>query len=417
MLKAKNIIVLLVLNYCIMLGVSAVGELLFLADKAQHIQNLIRTAGDMALEQTQVTDDFFITSSNPATPPYKMSFPSSDGNGYKKLSMYNGIYNKSETIASNREAIYKKLYDTADFKDFSKKLGAIRTPVRYWDSTESNLVWYTVPRLAEMGTNILPDNINTKGVKYNGANVNSSIADKLFANYYMDNYKKQNGLSEYYITPISLGVTYLNEDLLGTLFMNNLDLLMRTKYASNGINLNTEAGGNGIYKGSFYADTITDNLSMYNPINDGKFTLLRGIKSTGGNSSVDTFVGTKPKIEYKVIDMYDSANDTILTSLFGAKKVDNSGINYSSKAAYLKALDKYRLDPSTGSPYTSKPIVVAKVTFYADVIVPYTTPMILDFRKDDSGHYLDVERVGTSGVSGVVGSDKISYTRYFAVTP
>ena len=48
----------------------------------------------MALEQTQVTDDFFITSSNPATPPYKMSFPSSDGNGYKKLSMYDGIYNK-----------------------------------------------------------------------------------------------------------------------------------------------------------------------------------------------------------------------------------------------------------------------------------------------------------------------------------
>lgn len=417
MLKAKNIIVLLVVNYCIMLGVSAVGELLFLADKAQHIQNLIRTAGDMALEQTQVTDDFFITSSNPATPPYKMSFPSSDGNGYKKLSMYDGIYNKSETIASNREAIFKKLYDTADFKEFSKKLGEIRTSVRYWDATESNLVWYTVPRLAEMGTNILPDSVNTKGVKYNGATVNQSVADKLFANYYMNSYKKQNGLSEYYVTPISLGVTYLNDELLGTLFMNNMDLLMRTKYASKGINLNTEDGGKGLYKGSFYADTITNDLDMYNPINDGTFTLLRGTESTDSNSSVSTFVGTKPKIEYKVIDMYDSANDVILTSLFGANKTDSSGIKYSSKAAYLKALDKYRLDPSTGAPYTTKPIVVAKVTFYADIVVPYTTPMILDFKKDEDGHFLDIERVGTSGVKGVAGSDKIAYTRYFAVTP
>lgn len=416
MLRAKNIIIILVVNYCIMLGVSAVGELLFLADKAQHIQNLMRTAGDMALEQTQVTDDFFIAS-NPATKPYMINFPSRDGNGYKQLSMYDGIYNKSETISSNRESIYKRLYDTKEFKDFSVKLGNVRTPVRYWDTTESSLVWYTVPRLAEMGTDILPDNVNTRGVQYNGANVNRGVADKLFANYYMNTYKKQNGLSEYYVTPISLGVTYLNEELLGTLFMNNMDLLMRTKYASNGVNLNSEEGGYGLYKGSYYADTITNDLKIHNPINDGKFTLLRGKQSSYSNSSVDTFEGSKPKIEYKVIDMYDPANDVILTSLFGANKTDKSGRTYSSKAEYLRALDKYRLDPSTGAPFKTKPISVAKVTFYADIVVPYTTPMILDFKSDETNHFLDIERVGTTGESGVAGSDKIAYTRYFAVTP
>ncbi len=372
----------------------------------------------MALEQTQVTDDFFVKSSDPATLPYKMSFPSSDGNGYTQLSIYDGVFNKNESIPENRDKIYTQLYNNPKFKNFSTMLGNVRTPIRHWDTTKTNLQWYTIPRIAQVGTNILPNDEKAIGVQMNGVPVNPKRWSELYANYGMDNYKKQNGRSEYYVTPISLGVTYLDEELLGTLFMNNMDLLMRTKYSKSGINLNTEEGGNGLYKGSFYSDSIIDDLRSHNPINDGKFTLIRGAESTKGNNSVDTFVGTKPKIEYKVIDMYNPANDDLLVSLFGANKTDDSGITYRSKAEYLKALDKFRLDPSTGSPFSTKPIVVAKVTFYADIVVPYTTPAILDFKQNVGGtHYLDIERKNTTGVKGVTGSDQFSYTRYFAVTP
>ena len=60
MFKAKNILVIFFINYAIIVVVSAFAELWFVADKAQEVQVLVSTAADMALEQTQATDDFFI---------------------------------------------------------------------------------------------------------------------------------------------------------------------------------------------------------------------------------------------------------------------------------------------------------------------------------------------------------------------
>ena len=58
-MRMRNILTILLLNYLILNIVSAVVELWYVSDRAQYIQGMMMTAADMALEQTQATDDFF----------------------------------------------------------------------------------------------------------------------------------------------------------------------------------------------------------------------------------------------------------------------------------------------------------------------------------------------------------------------
>ncbi|EQF29652.1 hypothetical protein QEW_4699 [Clostridioides difficile CD160] len=420
MFNPRTVLVALVINYLLLIVISSIYDVSKAGQNAKELQMLIKTAADMSLEQTQVTDDFFVNSSiNTNLKPYKMNFPSQDGT-FKTLSLYDAIYNKKEEIPDNRNEIFLQLYDNKEFRDFSQKCGNVRIPIQYWNTSKTGLLWYTMPKIAEIGTNLLPSNVNSKGIKYENSYVNASVEEDVYEEYGFDTHKKQNDINEYYITPISLGITYLNKDFLGTLFMNNMDLLMRTKYDKSNWNLNSEKGGNGIYKGEYYKDTIKNTLEEENPINNGVFTLLRGKESTEGNPTVKTFKGITPKIEYKVIDMYDSKNDVLLTDLFGAKKTTDEGRYFNSKADYLKDLDKENLNPMTNQPFESKPIVVAKVTFYADVIIPYSSITSKEMRSKNGNvenNFLDIVRENTTGIKGKTGSDVFSYTRYFAVTP
>lgn len=418
-MKPRNVVISLVVNYLAIIFVSAIIEIVALGNVAQHIQLIMRTAADMSLEQAQVTDDFFVKNNGyrATGTAYKLSMPSADGSGYTTIDMFDGIYNLNTSKSENKEKAFMKVYDNAEFKEFSKTLGNIRTPLRYYNSSNTGFEWYSVPKISFMGLDVLnKSSASVTGVKNSsGAYVSGNVANGLFNTYGLSNHKKDGGMVTYYNTPISLGITYLNKDLLSTLYMNNVDLLMRSKYAKSGFNLNTSKGGNGVLKGSTYASLVKGDLSAYNPINDGLFTVLRGTQSTTSANNVKAFKGTQPDIVYKVINMYDPANNDLLVMLFGA----NTG-GMGSKAAYLKSLDNRVINPMTGRPYDEKNIVVAKVTFYLDVIVPYTTIIARDFRGNldkTTTNFLDLQRSNSNGKRGASGNTMLEYTRYFAVTP
>ena len=59
MLKARNILLIFILNYFAILLVCCLLEIIFITNNAQEAQLLMRTAADMALEQIQATDDYF----------------------------------------------------------------------------------------------------------------------------------------------------------------------------------------------------------------------------------------------------------------------------------------------------------------------------------------------------------------------
>ncbi|MNV41189.1 hypothetical protein D3C71_1328180 [compost metagenome] len=286
------------------------------------------------------------------------------------------------------------------------RLDSIRKPVRYWNSTRTGLDWYYIPTSSLLGVELLPWSNALKVKDRYGNYVDDGLTRSLYQTYDLNEVKKVSGDKTYFNTPVNIGVTYLNEEVLGAMFINNIDLLMRQKYSDN---LNTPGGGDGVLKGVTFSDKISGDLSVYNPINNGSFSVLRGeqLNPVGASRS---FRGVKPLVEYKVIDMYDDRNDSVLRNLFGSY----SG-GYSTKAAYLKSLDSDTINPETGMPFESKPFVISKVTFYLDVIIPYFSVTARELRSSlgEGDNFIDVLPKEKS----VGGSRRICYTRYFAVTP
>lgn len=408
MLKARNIIIILVVNYIVGLFVSGIIELNNDNQKAKQIMVDMRTAGSMALQQTQTIDAYI---RNPSGASDQLDMPSTGGGGFVPVNVFSGLYNLDTTNPVASESLYQDLYGGSDFKSLASRTGKMTVPVQYFDPTTNNPYWYYIPKVAELGTDMLQGtNIDSYVTAANGSPVSTTRAQQIFSAYRMTSHTHVSNGVYYYNTPLSSGITYLNPHFLSMLFENNMDLLMRLKYNSN---LNTTQGGNGVYKGFTYSNRVKGDLSGQNPINNGSFTYLRGNRNYNGSSTVQSFDGVAPSISYKVIDMYNSANDPILIDLFGAYRG-----SYATKAAYLKSLDSNAINPVTGAPFTSKPIVVAKVTFYADVIVPYATLLIRNLRSlsGEATNFLDI-KPNASDVAGPDGSRRMQYTTYFAVTP
>ena len=406
MTKVKNIIIVLVLNYTLMLFVSVFFELNAINNKAVEIQNYIATSADLALQQTQFVGDFMDSNSDSS---FSLKMPNSDGRGYKNIDLFEGLYGLNSKNEVNRDMIYRLLYDNNDFKMLASRSGVMKVPVKYYNYDKTGMTWYYMPKVAMVGSPMLPNLDGKNGiVDLMGNPVPDSFAKELLRDYGLNDYKRISGGEEYYTHPLNIGVTYINEDLLSALFVNNMDVIMRSKYTSK--DMSSYEGGNGLLKGSTFSQNIKDTDTTNNPIHNGNFTFFRGQQRLTGGGGVGAYEGIKPTVVYKVIDMYDSANDSLLVELFGANKG-----GYSTKAEYLQQTDSEILNPVTRMPYTSKPIVVAKVTFYADIVVPYTTVLV----RELADYIYGSESSHKMGIKNENGTDvrRMSYTTYFAVKP
>lgn len=408
-MKIRNIIITVVLSFLVIMVLSLIWEINSIENKAREANIMLRSAGDMALQQTQLIDEYMSYGNGASNKRgvYETNMPSASGNGFVKADIFEAYFGLNSN--TSRDAIFNRLYGTADMHTVAAKADVMKRPIRYFNPAKTGFQWYYMPRLAAVGLDLLPETgYLATGT---GSVAASSVSAEAMDMYDFHSHIKQtwsNGeYMEYYNTPINTGVTYINKDFLAYTFMNNMDLLMRGKYK--GVDLNSTLGGNGILHGQTYGYNVVDDLNMYNPINNGSFTLLRGERNNPVTAGVFAHKGVLPDIEYKVIDMYDSANDSALMSVFGANKE-----GYPTKAAYLKSLDEDVRDPLTGMPYTKKPFVLAKVTFYADVIIPYSSVIVREFASlfQTDSNYLDLK-----GNGGMGNTRRMSYTTYFAVTP
>lgn len=510
MLKARNIFITLILSYLALFLVCTILELVTISSTANDVTTMVRTAADMALEQVQATDDFFTTGGgyimsgsglDTSHNAYRVLAPTSAGT-FEVLDLFPAF-----TGQTSVDAIFQSIYSPSDFQAFLSAnpsvldigfIGGtfeVSPPVSIGDVelplSTSRVKWFYIPTVAQLGDTITGGvaKSNVRDLASAGGRALASADDviELWKSYDLDDAAGQitvNGATvDYYLTPLSLGVTYLSEDLLQALFMNNMDLLMRSKYVGDGYNLNDEDSGNGVLKTNLYANLVDDvTLDPLNPINNGVFTLLRGNRrSTGGAagaSSACFYDGVAPKIEYVVLDMYDTSAEAteVFQQVFGPRYSNTSGnARFSGrtvsgslfKEMNQATINNYKTITGTSSPsiLDHKPFVVAKVTFYVDVIIPYTTTLLREMRGrlgDASGsmtsrtlfnpfsgssltigsltalagNYVDVDTSIPAGVGGldfsrilngsgvstlrsgsVPGSMVMSYTTYFAVSP
>lgn len=451
-MKTRNIMVIIIINYLLIVVFSGFVELTLVDLKAKEFQLMVQTASRTALNQLLASDDFFkedggymmSEQGDIVSTALNLKVPTRQGyyESVPAMTALTGLTEKDEIF---RE-LYKGIPEFISLRNDSENkfdILDIKGTLSYWNNTNTGMAQYEVPKIAMMGLPITGD-IVKQGVESKYNYVRQDLVSSMWKDYNFNETSKKaylNGSTvEYNVTPLRLNIPYINEEALSNLFMNNLDLLMRGKYSSNGKNLNTEEGGNGVLKGNIYSvDSDTSAIDMYNPINNGSFTILRGPEI---NRFGDTLLyeGIKPTVRYKIIDAYNSANDELLKFVFGPHPTHNG-----SRAEYFRQQDLLSglLDPATNAPYTEKPIVVAEITFYVDAIIPYSTPALREMRLKTSltneladlpllgfvdkattpNNFVDIIRNSTDGVatsSGVPSpfnnnSEVYVYKRIFAI--
>lgn len=486
--RYKHIITMIILTYATSLILSGFVESLYMYEKVSQLNFIMRTAGDMALEQTQITDDFFkpndsfvvkdrLADANKQHKDFKIKVPNTTNTKFEEVNLYQEYTGIDVTSANAKSAIYDRLY-SADGSAFKQeldksdpealkadKIKKIKTPIININSA-GGLDTIFIPTLAQMGiantgtykeqTEDDKRRITGHFGKYISSSDLHGMNKELRKGYELDRVTKMSELDgediDYYLTPLSLGITYLDKDLLQLLFINNVNLLMRAKYSDNMDRGGSDYIGRGILRGQTFADVVDNSAGRMdeNYINNGVISAEVGSPSPGhgklrqGSSNRNERV----EIRYKVIDMYDNANERILKEVLGViPQKQMNDFRVSKYGDYYKALDLKDRQNGTTVTQLTKPIVVAEVKFKLNTIIPYSTLGMRELRAysrpsaagvksrnllniDESqfntrNNYLDMRPMQITGksptyqASGIPqdGPRLVEYTRLFAITP
>jgi len=261
----------------------------------------------------------------------------------------------------------------------------------------------------------------------------------------------------YFLAPTNIGITYIDPFLLETAFVSNMDLIMRaTSIETAGSeNYAKVRGGLGIppavAEGDMYqlnSDAI-NSIVANNIITDGFFSFVKGNLLCYSDTAPGGWSGGKiedrpegknrvlPKITYKLLNLNttDLEEQRILRLVLGFT------------GDYDSFKDRIGIEGTE-----PKYIMVARITFYADTMISYQTPLVMEYYnliekaiidKREQNLYTDNKlvqsgniltgsqafyqvpvhalneagtgRVGT--VSAITGNDLYEYTTYFAVIP
>lgn len=490
--RYKHIITMIILTYATSLILSGFVENLYMYEKVSQLNFIMRTAGDMALEQTQITDDFFkpndsfvvkdrLADAENQHKDFKIKVPSMTNAKFEEANLYQEYTGIDVTSANAKSAIYDRLYsaDGSAFKQeldrldpdalTKEKVKKIKTPIININSA-GGLDTIFIPTLAQMGianTGTYKEQTedDKRGITGHFGNYIASsdlkgMSKELRKGYELDRVTKMSELDgkdiDYYLTPLSLGITYLDKDLLQLLFINNVNLLMRAKYSDNMAKGGSEYIGRGILRGQTFADVVDNSVGGIdaNYINNGVISVEVGSPSAGHGRlrQGSTKANERVEVRYKVIDMYNNEkskkNERILKEVLGV--IPQSKLNPSSSTPYgdyYKALDLKDRQNGTTVTQLTKPIVVAEVKFKLNTIIPYSTIGMRELRaySNPSGagvrprnllninesqynttrNYLDMRPMQITGdspdyqASGMPqnGPRLVEYTRLFAITP
>lgn len=428
----------LAITVCVLIliywGIMLLTDLQYVDQVASSVQRTVATAAEMALKQVVASDEMFNNGESGVL---------YDADGITTVYIANG-----DTKTYTKQNLFKTVYGTDDKeKLYTSMFGAnsLFNTTSYIEQVKQvtqEIGAYNIPVFLRMGLldpqypNLIPNSKTTVNTILNATGYTTSInrfgSDWLGTKSIKKTYKdSKNNSYVYYLAPTNIGITYIDINLLETAFVSNMDILMRSQYALTG----DLTQGNGLptsfASGTDYVLTNDANntLSSQNIINNGKFgfvkgTCVAGNESGGGytggstNNNIKKYI--RPVVEYKVVDMCDETN----AQLIRLAVTDHASTDTSM--TYTEWLTELGIDVS--EPYYC---VVARVTFYADIIIPYKSDFVrmlyslyvrenVDKDKDFFNVTIDDDSI-TAGndacVSSLTGNPLYAYTTYYAVVP
>lgn len=437
-MKARNLLWITVINIFLILMVSVLMEYTDLNSRFKQLANTVSTATDTALFSSTASEEFFSSkfasemtshSAGNITGTIKVYSSSGDcwvsGELYKMAHFYN-LYNrfpssqgeydnsvKDETTSDIYDWLFGgtgSVYNEYSWANSKTKLwnspkwndiGTDRTPSpnfkAYYNSIGNSITsevyvkvklgspydvrLWTIPTLTQMGLALNSVfNGNLKG----GSITNDYLSSVTHFG------KAYNGIADtlYYLTPYSLGVTYVPIEVFKPAFIAHLDQLVRYESVKHTVtsdsDINDFKSSTGcisteVYTGGTTNAVHTDTSTKTNIINDGE---------------IEYDLSTvKVKVDYFLVDFYDNANYIIVNRIEGSTSQYNAAGNaVESNSNSLTTLpERLKAKDTSNSATKSGKRIVAKVSVKLKIHIPYKSSILQWFRQmndtDGSNHY------------------------------
>lgn len=426
MTKTKFVIITIILLMFILGTMTYIEDLNSVTTTVTNVDYTIQTAVDMSIDQSITSDDFYLDGFN-----YGYAGSLASRNNVSNLSMwtwgsvaeknlldavikyknasgglssqYDAMRNadSSNNIRVSSPEVFKRnaflfQYNDLEFKNFYtsiKNSGLFKTTV--YKKVTGNYQPFQTCTLDLMGLSEVSGSFMPEVV----AEDTTSI-------------EKDGAYGKYMLTPTALGITYIDKDILIPILKSNLERMCATAY------MTVDDSESKTHIEQSHRGCIDDKYLYYNQshkstsseyiVNNGTFEI--------DLNSVDV------SIEYRAVDMYNSANNDILNEALGAK-ANGVAINESIAYSGNRAQDLYNAYESrkpASQRQSSRYIVVAKIDFEVTIHIPYNTPLLQLYRglSGGSSNHLDIMQVDSYGnLNSTESGVKYSYTVYTAVTP
>lgn len=436
-MKLKYIFVTLVINIFLMMTVTLLQEFLGIKETFKKLDNTFDLAVDSAVYNSMASEEFFSDEFDDALASKSHSYRDSDkflysttkymrraqwidGNSYI-LAMYykeKGVLPQSQyaynSYANGKttEDIYKFLfggtgsdydnvmlswanpwqesgyaYDansrnpTSDFKAFYDNVGKQIISHDYMvkhktaDSDGSftfSLEERDVPTLTQMGLQL--DNYNRIYSSFTADNFTSVTHSGKYTNVATAGGSDyQNSI--YYLTPYSLGVTYIPKDVLNSNLRADLENLIRFSKCKASPTTKSTAAINVIYNSAngCIDTSIYDDGHGGASVDPETHTPAVGSEIYNDGDVEYDMSTLQSKVDYFVVDFYDNANWKIVNEIEGATPGDKAAL--ATLPSRLKDTDTTEGGSGDGKR------IVAKVTAKVKVHIPYKSPILQWFVK------------------------------------
>lgn len=270
---------------------------------------------------------------------------------------------------------------TPNFMSFYNGIGKYMESDTYvkvkFDDTY-NIEQKTIPTLTQMGLQL--------DTTWNGNTYGGSLKTTDYLSSVVHFGKSASGLAttSYYLTPYSLGVTYVPVEVLKPTFLSHLEQLVRFNKVKHTVtsagDLSDFASADGCLTTDVFdsgANAVHIDSAITNIINDGSIEY--------DLSSVQV------KVDYFLVDFYNSANYLVVNKIEGStSQYNSSGTRVVNGSNTLTSLPD-RLKARDTSPDKDGRRIVAKVSVKMKVHIPYKSSILQWFRHlndtDGSNHY------------------------------
>lgn len=451
-MRLKHILWVLVLNIFLMLSVSVLLEYNNLSQRLQKLENTISTSVETALDTSMASEELFsekfsqkiYSVSGSLTGGSQLSASSKirvfrnggwvEGSSYIMSFFYND-YNRFPTSQSeyqnyadsnfpDEDSVYERLFGQVgqvytssslewsstnrntksalmgvssqrqptssflEYYDMAGRMISTTAPVKHKTGNTFEIVTRTYPTLAQMGLEL--EN-GTGGKSDFNTEASLYMSDNFCMSYHIG--KKILGgtvQSKYYLTPYSLGVTYVPTEVFKPVFLANLEQMVRfTKIKSGDIQDTSFDGDLGTADGCI-PTTIYDNGAS-EPIEHEDISSSNYLSTTSyiNDGMIEyNMDSAKVKVDYFKVDFYNEANYKIVNRLLGAVSGFNMDGSIKSSYDFSQIVRDYR-DSDTGIAYNGEgngERLVARVSVKIKVQIPYQSAILQWLAHMDSSH-------------------------------